>query len=306
MGDSVAVTSTTRGLTDIERARHAATRAAQRSGVDVVELSEVDDLKATARLLADIWATGEDRPPVSSDILRALSHNGNYVAAAKIGGRIVGASVAFLALADGCLKLHSHITGIAGDAQGRNIGSALKQHQRLWALSRGIDTITWTFDPLVRRNAWFNLVKLGASITGYHPHFYGAMEDGVNAGDESDRCVVEWRLDSESAIRAGDGSLTELESAALLDDGAVLALGRGSRGEPLPNGATGDTRLCWIPEDIVALRGGDPALALDWRRALRSTFADALGAGLTATAMTRDGCYVLTGFPHPVSRPGAD
>jgi len=258
-----------------------------------VEIGDVGDLKAAARLFAEIWATGEDRPPVSADLLRALSHNGNYVAAARLGDDIVGASMGFIALDGDRLKLHSHITGIAPRVQGRSIGAALKQHQRMWALGRGIDTITWTFDPLVRRNAWFNLVKLGASITAYHPHFYGAMEDGVNAGDESDRCVVEWHLGAERTVRAGEGHLVDVDSAALLSDGATFALAPDERGAPVRGSDGGALRLCWVPDDIVAVRRRDPANALAWRRALRAAFTDAIDDGFAATAMTRDGCYVL-------------
>lgn len=293
IGDSESVTSTTRGLTEVDSARHAAERAAARAGVEVVELRDVNDLKLAARLFADIWATGEDRPPVSADLMRAMSHTGNYVAGARLDGEIVGASMGFLAFEGGRVKLHSHITGISRRAQGRSIGAALKQHQRHWALAREIDTITWTFDPLVRRNAWFNLVKLGASITGYHPHFYGAMEDGLNAGDESDRCLVEWRLDSDGAVRAAQGALDDVESRALLADGAALALRADDRGQPQLDGNPAGTRLCWIPDDIVEIRLREPSVALAWRRALRSTFTDALADGLRATSMTRDGCYVL-------------
>ena len=47
----------------------------------------------------------------------------------------------------------------------------------------------WTYDPLVSRNARFNLVKLGAVGTEYAVDFYGPMRDGVNDG-ESDRLTV--------------------------------------------------------------------------------------------------------------------
>ena len=78
----------------------------------------------------------------------------------------------------------------------RNVGYALKLHQRAWALQRGIATITWTFDPLVRRNAYFNLAKLGVRATRYLPNFYGAMQDPINAGDDTDRLLVDWDLAS--------------------------------------------------------------------------------------------------------------
>ena len=72
IGDSESVTSTTRGLTEVDSARHAAERAAARAGVEVAELRDVNDLKLAARLFADIWATGEDRPPRRSIAPRRL------------------------------------------------------------------------------------------------------------------------------------------------------------------------------------------------------------------------------------------
>src|SRR5581483_10885895 len=86
------------------------------------------------------------------------------------------------------------ITGVVGAHQGAHLGYELKQHQRTWALDRGLTAIEWTFDPLVRRNAYFNLVKLGAEIIRYEPDFYGPMRDATNAGDESDRVVTRWKL----------------------------------------------------------------------------------------------------------------
>ena len=50
------------------------------------------------------------------------------------------------------------------EARGTGIGRAIKLHQREWAAANGIATIVWTFDPLVRRNAWFNIAVLGADV----------------------------------------------------------------------------------------------------------------------------------------------
>jgi predicted GNAT superfamily acetyltransferase len=173
-------------------AEHVAVTVAR--DVEVHAVDGVAELRAVEALFAAIWRTGPDRPPVNADVLRALAHTGCYVAGAYLGDRLVGASAGFLGGADGDLHLHSHITGVDPAFQGRHIGQALKLHQRAWCLDRGIDVVTWTFDPLVRRNGWFNLHRLGADIVEFHRDFYGDMSDGVNAGEPSDRCVVRWRL----------------------------------------------------------------------------------------------------------------
>jgi predicted GNAT superfamily acetyltransferase len=168
-------------------------------GVEIRAVDGVEEVRAVEALFARIWRTDPQRAPVNADVLRALAHAGCYVAAAHERDRLVGASAGFLGGANGDLHLHSHITGVAPDAQGRHIGLALKLHQRQWCLDRGIDVVTWTFDPLVRRNAWFNLHRLGADVVEFVPDFYGAMTDGINAGEASDRCVVRWLLPDAAA-----------------------------------------------------------------------------------------------------------
>jgi predicted GNAT superfamily acetyltransferase len=164
-------------------------------GVEIRTVDGVDEVREVEALFADIWHTTVERPPVNADVLRALAHTGCYVAGAFDGdGRLVGASAGFFGGGRDDLHLHSHITGVAPDVQGRHIGLALKLHQRQWCLDRGVDAVTWTFDPLVRRNAWFNLHRLGADVVEFAPDFYGDMVDGINAGAASDRCVVRWRL----------------------------------------------------------------------------------------------------------------
>ena len=105
----------------------------------------------------------------------------------------MGAAAGFLAEHDGP-ALHSHLAAVAPAARGLGAGAAIKFHQRQWAAARGLRTITWTFDPLIRRNAWFNLAKLGAAVEAYLPDFYGRMDDGINDGDATDRLLVVWAV----------------------------------------------------------------------------------------------------------------
>jgi predicted GNAT superfamily acetyltransferase len=180
------------------------------------------------------------------------------------------------------------------DVQGRDVGRALKLHQRAWALERGLTTIAWTYDPLIRRNAWFNLTKLGARAVGYLVDFYGVMEDAQNIGDESDRAVAVWSLATPYVTAAAAGVRSEPDVDALLRDGACLAL-RSESGEPVAGAVpAGTTRvLVEIPDDIQALRLTDPQLARRWRQASRSVLEPLLAGSFVATGFTRSGCYVL-------------
>ena len=114
-----------------------ASAAAQSAGIEMGLLLDASETRRTAELLAEVWAVTGGPMPISGDLIRALVHTGNYAAGAWWDTDLVGASVGFLALAGGRLSLHSHITGVARIARRSNVGFALKQHQRAWALSQG-------------------------------------------------------------------------------------------------------------------------------------------------------------------------
>jgi predicted GNAT superfamily acetyltransferase len=250
---------------------------------DVRPLVAMPELALAADLLAAIWGYPEGQRPITPEMLRALVHAGNYVAGAWAGGELIGASAGFLGHGGhggGAWHLHSHISGVAASHQGTRVGYALKQHQRQWALERGITIIEWTFDPLVRRNAYFNLAKLGAVVVGYEADFYGSMGDAINAGDETDRAVARWDL---TAPAAGPVDVR----------GAAVILRADESGRPVADASGAGVLRAWIPEDTLALRQRDPALARDWRQALRETVGAALQRGYVATEMTRDGWYTL-------------
>src|SRR5882762_5287857 len=242
----------------------------------IVELGDAASTHEVAALFGRIWRVDGDQRVSDPTMLHALAHTGNYLAGAYDGPALRGASAGFFAQ-DG--HLHSHITGIAVEYQGRGIGRMLKQHQREWALARGRTAISWTFDPLVARNAYFNLHSLGARVVDYLPDFYGAMEDRVNAGDASDRLYVVWALDV-----APQPSPTAQDVPALL--------GRDGDG-PLVGSREGAAFTVATPRDIEALRSTDPALAVRWRMAVRSALSSALADGYCITGITRDGRYLL-------------
>jgi predicted GNAT superfamily acetyltransferase len=167
----------------------------------------------------------------------------------------------------------------------------------MWALSRGLTHIEWTFDPLVRHNGYFNLVKLGAEITDYHENFYGDMSDRINAGDLSDRVLVSWELTSERVAEACDRGLAEPDIESLRAAGAEVVLDYDEEMRPVPGPAAATAQasllLCRVPRDVIALRRTDPEIALTWRLALRESFGVALQNGHRAVAISRSGWYVL-------------
>lgn len=205
--------------------------AAASAGVEIRELRELADLDQVYRLYDSIWRPDPKNPPVTTELLRALTKAGNYVGGAYDGADLIGACVGFFG-APAEVTMHSHVAGVSSKARGRNVGFALKLHQRAWALERGVTAISWTFDPLIRRNAYFNLAKLAARPTEYLPNFYGLMADGINNGDDSDRLLVRWQLDDPTVITAAHrpSTLTPAATSSSVRTGAGSSSGAGTGG----------------------------------------------------------------------------
>jgi predicted GNAT superfamily acetyltransferase len=272
--------------------------AATAAGVEVRQLHDPAELRLVQRLFEQIWRPAPDNPPpVTAELLRALAHAGNYVAGAWAGERLAGACMGFLSVPGGGhgggRALHSHIAGVAAATQRRGVGFALKLHQRAWALDRGLPLAVWTFDPLVARNAWFNLAKLGADADEYLPDFYGPMTDAINAGDASDRLLVAWRLDDPKVAAACAGSPAEPDPEALRAAGARLALDQDADGLPVAGKADAPVLLVRVPRDVEGLRASHPAAASRWRHAVREVLGGLLAEGAAVTGFARPGCYVL-------------
>jgi predicted GNAT superfamily acetyltransferase len=258
--------------------------------VRVRETDGIGEIREVCALMGAVWGESLLDPALA----RAIQHAGGYVVGAWDGERLVGGSVAFLGRGDDEVVLHSHATWAAPAAQGRGIGPAIKWHQRQWALDRGIGAIEWTYDPLVTRNGWFNLTKLGARAVAYEIDFYGRMDTAIERGEESDRCLVRWDLDDPRVVAAAAGTLDPADPDALRAGGATILLEVAPGGGPVIGDRPGaGIALAHLHPDIERLRVDDPATAREWRRALRETVGAAMQAGHQLTGASRDGWYVL-------------
>ncbi|MFC4121367.1 GNAT family N-acetyltransferase [Nonomuraea zeae] len=269
-------------------AQRRARDVARQSGVEVRELTDPADFIAAERLLAQVWSTGLGHTPLPRELLCALSFSGAYTAGAYHGERLVGVAAGFLAddrPHGGAVHLHSHITGVVPIVRSRQVGFALKLHQGAWALGRGIELISWTFDPLVSRNAHFNLHKLRAGARRYLVDFYGEMSDQVNSGWGSDRLLAEWRP-------------AEIRTPQHLDIGngvpVAVVLDRGAHEEPRPRWSDDASLIaCRLPQDIEHLRRIDAELAVRWRYAVRQTLQRALAENFQIIDYDRSHGYLL-------------
>lgn len=226
-------------------------------------LHEMEELVVVAERVWGIAPGGL----VGPDFLMALAHADGYVAGAFDGDRMVGASFGVLGRHDGDWCLHSHITGVVPGFQNTGLGRRIKQHQRAWARARDLAAITWTFDPLVRRNGWFNLHVLGATAVEYHVNFYGPLRDEINGDDDSDRLLARWDIGSSRAEAAERATIPADQSQ-------------------------GASELIETPDDIVAIRRDEPARARAWRRDMRERLAPLLSTHVVR-GMTATGQYVL-------------
>ena len=228
----------------------------------IFELKDINRQKFARNIFDEVWQLNAGTE-ITSNLLQATVHSGAYLSGAFIDNFCIGAAFAFPATTGG-LHLHSHMTAVLEDYRNQGVGYALKIDQWDWAKKNNYPEISWTFDPLVSRNAKLNLIKLGVDISSYHPNFYGDMPDALNAGDESDRLMVTWKVIGESPVKR------ELISA------------------PKPTDI-----LIQIPADIVAIRSRDKEENLRWRRKVREQFLHAFEKGGQVVGFSANSEYVV-------------
>jgi predicted GNAT superfamily acetyltransferase len=129
-----------------------------------------------------------------------------FVVADKVGGQIIGAfdgkemvgfALSIPGMRNGHQYLHSHMLAVLESHRNSGLGRRLKLAQREEALTRGIDLIEWTFDPLEIKNAYLNIRKLGAIARRYTLNQYGMSSSPLQGGLPTDRLIAEWWLRSE-------------------------------------------------------------------------------------------------------------
>jgi predicted GNAT superfamily acetyltransferase len=232
------------------------------SNISIRPLTSLPDQDLGRMIFDKTWAM-DAGTEITPNLLQAMIHSGAYLSGAFVDGECVGAAFAFPATTGG-LHLHSHMTAVLDSFRDKGIGYALKVDQYKWAKQNNYKEITWTFDPLVARNAKLNILKLGVDISAYYPNFYGDMPDELNAGDESDRVMASLKV-------VGDVP-TPKTAISTPDKSAVLIA---------------------IPDDIVAIRGKDLAENLRWRRSVRDEFVSALARGGKVIGFSANNEYVV-------------
>ncbi|HLB64485.1 MAG TPA: hypothetical protein VJJ46_06560 [Anaerolineales bacterium] len=268
--------------------------------ISIRPLESPADVASAEELQAVIWQGGEI-DVVPGHLITALGHNGGMALGAFDGSRLVGLVIGFLGtdsasperVAMARLKHCSHQLGVHPDYQNQGIGLMLKIAQRDFVMGQGIRLITWTYDPLLSRNAQLNIRRLGAVCQTYLREAYGNMRDALNRGVPSDRFQVDWWVTSRRvASRLGE-ERPPLDLAHFLSAGAQelnpAHLDEDDLSHPCenPEPPRGNLALVEIPSDYLALKERNLRLALAWRDQTRSLFENAFAAA-----------YMVTDFVH--------
>lgn len=259
--------------------------------------ASTEDYRACVELQEDTWGAGFSER-VSPAILKVSQILGGVASGAyDEGGRLVGFVFGMTGLREGRVVHWSDMLAVRPEARDSGLGRRLKEYQRSEVLSRGVDTMFWTFDPLQSRNAHLNVTRLGAVVREYRVDMYGESDSPLHQGIGTDRFVVLWLLDSERVEARLAGSEPESYEDAPF---ALRHAGSGRRGHPRPG--TPDTSLgndvvrVAIPRDVRSIMDDDMELAVAWREATRTALAHYLGAGYQVQEFERGrptSAYVL-------------
>jgi predicted GNAT superfamily acetyltransferase len=246
--------------------------------IEIRQLSSLDEFSDVLRLQQVIWGFA-DIELLPLRFLVVVSKVGGHVFGAYDGAEMVGFCFAIPGVKTGGVKtggvktgglpyLHSHMLGVLPEYHNAGIGRRLKLRQRDEALSRAIELIEWTFDPLELKNAFLNIEKLGAIVRRYYPNQYGTTSSPLHGGLPTDRCIAEWWIGT-PRVRS------------------ILA------GETVPRNP--QERISY-PADIARIRTEDNARAREIQAANAEGFLRAFENGLAVTGFARsetEGTYLL-------------
>jgi predicted GNAT superfamily acetyltransferase len=256
---------------------------------DIRVLETAEELAAAEDLQRMVWP-GSEADIVPVHLLLTAAHNGGLAAGAFVDDRLVGFVFGFPGLDTTAsprrLKHCSHMLGVHPDFRSSGMGYALKCFQWQHVRQQGIERVTWTYDPLLARNAQLNIAKLGAVCNTYLRNLYGDMRDGLNAGLPSDRFQVDWWVNSERVTARMTGR--PRSRLGLVDHLAADAakINPSFADEPAnppsvrpADWPEGPALALQIPADFQELRARDSTLALKWRLSTRAVFEELFDRG---------------------------
>ena len=256
-------------------------------GLVLRPLVSTADYDEAVALQDDIWGAGfSDRVPAS--ILRVAQKVGGVTAGAfDARGRMLGFVFGLTGVRDGTLVHWSDMLAVREEARGMRLGERLKHYQRDIVRAMGVEKMFWTFDPLVARNAHFNLNRLGASIAEYLPNFYGSNTGSILHGAlPTDRFVAEWPIGG--AAPQGGATSPRAPGTRAPAEAPVATTVTGDEIRNVTPFPDAPLVLVPVPSDIESVLLSHPDQALTWRLATRAAVTHYLGRGYRVTGFRRN------------------
>jgi len=224
---------------------------------------KLEEFSAIVKVQREIWGYAEHELYPLRLFITLRRIGGQALGAFTPQGSLVGFVASLPAWHGADRYYHSLSLGVLRTHENRGLGRALKMAQRREALRTGIDLIEWTFDPLRAKNAYFNIVRLGAIARFYEPDYYGQVESRLQKGLPSDRLIVEWRLRSTRVKRAMAGKSP-----------------RGSKEKP--------AAVVEVPANIDQIRRSNPREARQRQLAVRHQLQESFARKLVITGFEYD------------------
>ena len=243
------------------------------SGVEIRNASSDADYAAIVELQRQTWGERFDDAVPPAILMISRKMGGVVAGAFDEAGRLLGFIYGLSGFRYGRRAHWSHMLAVARDARGLGLGRELKVFQRELLLPLGVETVYWTYDPLVARNANLNLNRLGALPVEYVVDMYGEDTGSVlHSGLGTDRFVVAWPIATSRVDWLVNGTPAAAPTRAV---------------PPFPVDETlPETAWVEAPPNIGAILRSSPETAFDWRRRTRAQFQELLGAGHEVTGFT--------------------
>jgi predicted GNAT superfamily acetyltransferase len=251
------------------------------------QVQTLEECRQVVALEKEVWGYSDAEDVVPAPVLIVGIKRGAILLGAFDGaGAMKGFVYSIPAVKDGRLAQWSHMLGVAPDARESGLGRRLKLAQRARAIEMGIDLIEWTFDPLQALNAHLNFSRLGVLAEEYEENIYGESSSPLHQGTPTDRLIATWRLTTPHVERRISSDGVALVRDAAIADASIANPSRTS-GAALAPGRTDltiDARrlLIEIPIGFSEIQANDPALALEWRLAVRHAFQTYFARGYRA------------------------
>lgn len=270
------------------------------TNITIKSLHTFDEFFEAVDLQKIYWGTeGESLLP--AHMMFSIVHTGGHVIAAMDSDRMVGVLIGLIgtdiqeadrpAMAN--LLIASKRMVVLPEYRSAGIGYRLKLMQRDLAVQQGIRLVTWTFDPLLSKNAYLNMHKLGGICQKYLENYYGTDErTGLVTLGSSDRLPVEWWVTNRRVEMKLHGDRSNLTLEQYLDGNATIINPTKMSNNTLyppdtmfePMSAFG---LLEIPIDYPEIIATDPDLAMGWREHTRAAFQYLFQKGYIVTDFIR-------------------